>query len=49
MNNIEDKSKISNELKNALKNLRNNQKKCPYCGMRLIERAKFCKNCGKKI
>lgn len=43
------KNDTINELKKVLNNLRNNKKKCPYCGMLLIEGAKFCKNCGKKI
>jgi len=49
MENIKKENNTSTELKKVLNNLRNNQKKCPHCGMLLIEGAKFCKNCGKKI
>lgn len=49
MNDETKDTKTNKELKDALNTLRNNQKKCPHCGMMLIEGAKFCKNCGKKI
>lgn len=36
-------------LEQAINNMQNRQKKCPHCGMMVLNEARFCANCGKKI
>lgn len=42
-------SKEYSPLEQALNNMQNRQKKCPNCGMMVLNEARFCFNCGKKI